>query len=73
MGLSFYVENVGQDECYIAIDMKSVVAMIDKKITYPSREVSLESNTMIIHFWRGMNKGIGKGMVGIGDKSKQKV
>ena len=53
MGLRFYVETAGQDECYIVIDMKSVVRLIDSKITYPKRRTYLEGNYMIIHFWRG--------------------
>jgi hypothetical protein len=53
MGLKFYVETMGDNECYIVIDMKSVVRLIDSKITYPSRRTYLEGEYMIIHFWRG--------------------
>lgn len=53
MGLKFYVETVGDNECFIVIDMKSIVKLIDSKITYPNRETSLEGDYMIIHFWRG--------------------
>jgi len=54
MGLKFYTEIIGDDECYIAIDMESVVRLIDSKITYPSRETFLDGRTMVIHFWRGV-------------------
>jgi hypothetical protein len=57
MGLRFYVESADNNECYIAIDMKSIAAMIDKKITYPSRRTVIDGETMVIHFWKGEYKG----------------
>lgn len=53
MGLKFYTETVGDDECYIVIDVQSIVKLIDSKITYPSRETFLSGRDMVIHFWRG--------------------
>jgi|YelNatPaOPRAMG01_1025707.scaffolds.fasta_scaffold42944_4 hypothetical protein len=53
MGLKFYVETVGDSECYIVIDMRSVVKLIDSKITYPKRKTYMEGNYMVIKFWKG--------------------
>lgn len=53
MGLKFYIETPSDNECFIVIDMKSVVKLIDSKITYPNRRTYLEGDYMIIHFWRG--------------------
>jgi hypothetical protein len=53
MGVAFHVETVGQNECYIVIDMKSLVKLIDRRITYPKRRTYLEGDMMIIKFWKG--------------------
>jgi hypothetical protein len=53
MGLRYYVETVGSNECYIVIDVKSIMELIDKRITYPKRRVTLEGNFMVIKFWKG--------------------
>jgi len=52
MGIKFYIEQAGEDEAWLVIDMPSVVKLIDSKITYPSRETMLDNNNMVIHFWR---------------------
>jgi len=53
MGLKFHIEQPATDECMIVIDAKSLVKLIDSKITWPKRESKLIDGYMMIHFWKG--------------------
>lgn len=52
MGLSVYIDAESKDSAYIVVNMESVIRMIDKRITYPSRKTEMEGSYMIIHVWK---------------------
>jgi hypothetical protein len=55
MGLKFHIEQPTKNEVLLVIEAKSLVKLIDSKITYPKRESKLIENYIMIHFWKGEN------------------
>ena len=53
MGLKVHIEAPNKDEAYIVIDIKSVLKLIESKITFPNKRVFTEGNYMVVHIWRG--------------------
>jgi len=53
MGLKVHIESPSNDEAYIVIDIKSVLDLIYRKITFPNKEVFMEGNYMVVRIWRG--------------------
>jgi hypothetical protein len=58
MGLKFYIDAVRDTEAYIVVDLESVVRLVDRAITYPSRKTYMEGKYMIIKVWKGDEVGV---------------
>ena len=52
MGLKLYIEAPNDDEVYIVIDIKSIMNMISRKISYPQHKLYREGDYVIIKIWR---------------------
>ena len=52
MGIKLYVDAYGNKDAYIIMDIQSILAFIDAKMTYPSRQTWVDGKYMITHVWK---------------------
>lgn len=53
MGIKLYVDNYGNNDAYILMDIPSVLGFFLRKITYPTSESWIDGDYMITHVWKG--------------------
>lgn len=57
MGLKFLVQTPTDKEVYLVIEMDSIINLIEKRISYPTKEIQKmkggEKDYMVVHFWKG--------------------
>jgi len=55
MGLRVRLDIISPNEVAILIPVKDIVALINRRITYPLKESAMISDLMVIHLWKGDN------------------
>lgn len=59
MGIKLYVDASDPENAYIFMDTMSIIAFIDKHITYPTSETWIDGKYMITHVWKGDKNSTG--------------